>query len=35
MGFKRADVEATAIYAKKFVRYDEGALKYLDLCQNL
>ena len=28
MGFKRADVEATAIYAKKFVRYDEGALKY-------
>ena len=28
MGFKRADVEETALYAKKFVRYDEGARKY-------
>lgn len=25
MGYKRADVEATALYAKKFVRYEEGA----------
>lgn len=28
MGFKRTDVEDTALYAKKFVRYDEGAKKY-------
>ena len=28
MGFKRDDVEDTALYAKKFVRYDEGAKKY-------
>ena len=28
MGFKRSDVESTAIYAKKYVRYDEGAKKY-------
>lgn len=28
MGFKRSDVEDTALYAKKFVRYDEGAKKY-------
>lgn len=27
MGYKRADVEATALYAKKFVRYEEGAKK--------
>ena len=24
MGYRRADVEDTALYAKKFVRYDEG-----------
>ena len=28
MGFKRSDVEETALYAKKFVRYDEVARKY-------
>lgn len=28
MGFKRSDVEDTALYAKKFVRYEEGAKKY-------
>lgn len=28
MGYKRTDVEATALYAKKFVRYEEGAKKY-------
>ena len=28
MGFKRIDVEETALYAKKFVRYEEGARKY-------
>ena len=28
MGFRRTDVEETALYAKKFVRYDEGARKY-------
>lgn len=28
MGYRRADVEDTALYAKKFVRYDEGAKKY-------
>ncbi len=28
MGYRRATVEETALYAKKFVRYDEGAIKY-------
>ncbi len=28
MGYRRADVEETALYAKKFVRYEEGAKKY-------
>ena len=28
MGYRRTDVEDTALYAKKFVRYDEGAKKY-------
>lgn len=28
MGHKRTDVEETALYAKKFVRYEEGAKKY-------
>ena len=28
MGYRRTDVEETALYAKKFVRYDEGARKY-------
>ena len=28
MGYRRTDVEDTALYAKKFVRYDEGARKY-------
>lgn len=28
MGFRRTDVEETTLYAKKFVRYDEGARKY-------
>ena len=28
MGFRRTDVEETALYAKKFVRYEEGATKY-------
>ena len=28
MGYRRADVEDTALYAKKFVRYEEGAKKY-------
>ena len=38
MGFKRSDVEDTALYAKKFVRYDEGAKLYsmgLHTFQNL
>ena len=28
MGYKRQDVEQTKQYAKKFVRYKEGAEKY-------
>ncbi len=28
MGHARTKIEETAIYAKKFVRYDEGALRY-------
>ena len=28
MGHRRADVEEAALFAKKFVRYDEGAKKY-------
>ncbi|MBQ6089037.1 MAG: hypothetical protein IJK95_05725 [Firmicutes bacterium] len=28
MAFRRAEVEETALYAKKFVRYEEGAKKY-------
>lgn len=28
MAFRRAEVEDTALFAKKFVRYDEGAKKY-------
>jgi len=28
MGYRRTDVEDTALYAKKFVRYEEGARKY-------
>lgn len=28
MGYRRADVEETAINSKKFVRYEEGARKY-------
>ena len=28
MGYRRTDVEETGLYAKKFVRYDEGARKY-------
>ena len=28
MAYRRADVEATALYAKRFVRYEEGAKKY-------
>ena len=28
MGYRRSDVEETALYAKKFVRYEEGAKKY-------
>ena len=28
MGRKRTDVDETALRAKKFVRYDEGAKKY-------
>ncbi len=28
MALKRSDVEETALYAKKFVRYEEGAKKY-------
>ena len=28
MGYRRTDVEDTALYAKKFVRYEEGAKKY-------
>ncbi len=28
MAYRRADVEETALYAKKFVRYDEDAKKY-------
>ena len=28
MGYRRIDVEDTALYAKKFVRYEEGAKKY-------
>ncbi len=28
MGYKRKDVEQTKQYAKKFVRYKEGAEKY-------
>ena len=28
MAYRRADVEETALYAKKFVRYEEGAKKY-------
>ena len=28
MGYKRQDVEATKQFAKKFVRYKEGAEKY-------
>lgn len=28
MGYRRADVEDTALFAKKFVRYEEGARKY-------
>ncbi len=28
MAHRRAVVEETALYAKKFVRYDEGALRY-------
>lgn len=28
MGYRRGDVEDTALYAKKFVRYEEGARKY-------
>ncbi len=28
MAFRRADVEETALFAKKFVRYEEGAKKY-------
>ena len=29
MGYKRTDVDATKQYAKKFVRYKEGAEKYI------
>lgn len=28
MGFRRTDIEDTALLAKKYVRYDEGAKKY-------
>lgn len=28
MGYRRSDIEETALYAKKFVRYEEGARKY-------
>ncbi len=28
MAYRRTQVEETALYAKKFVRVDEGALKY-------
>ena len=28
MGYRRTDVEDTALYAKKFIRYEEGARKY-------
>lgn len=28
MAYRRADVEETALYAKRFVRYEEGAKKY-------
>ena len=28
MGYRRIDVEDTALYANKFVRYEEGAKKY-------
>ncbi len=34
MAYKRKKIDETAIYAKKFVRYDEGALKYsMGLCK--
>ena len=34
MAYRREQVEQTALYAKKFVRYDEGALKYsMGLCK--
>ncbi len=38
MGHRRTDVEEAALFAKKFVRYDEGAKKYsmgLSKFQNL
>ena len=28
MAFRRAKIEETALFAKKYVRYDEGAIKY-------
>lgn len=28
MAYRRADVEDTALYAKKYVRYEEGAKRY-------
>lgn len=28
MAYRRAEVEETALYSKKFVRYEEGARKY-------
>ena len=28
MAYKRTEVDETALYAKKFVRYEEGAKKY-------
>ncbi|OON87475.1 hypothetical protein BXO88_04185 [Oribacterium sp. C9] len=28
MAYRRSDVEETALFAKKFVRYEEGAKKY-------
>ena len=28
MAYRRAEVEETALYSKKFVRYEEGAKKY-------
>ncbi len=34
MAKKRAQIEKTALYAKKFVRYEEGAEKYsMGLCK--